>query len=641
MKKILLIGLLLMNLINTRLLGDNFKQIFSQKSNCGLYWESIIALLDNNMDRALKLAHEIQSDAKSENNFLEIESRAQNIDSFFDKLFISHLSNNPQLLTKLGLFELLGIKEHNQYLNDISIQAILSKLEEKKENLRLLESYQLDTLSPEQKLSHAIFSWKLKHAIDGEKFLFHKYRVHQMGGLLSDLLAIFTQFHKIENSEDVKNFIIRLTKIPAQLQQITEFIELQKSKRILLPKFALERVISSIKTVIPENTTDNIIYKYLEKNLEEIKIDNKHIFLDQAIKILNSEVSPAYKNLINYLQTLLETVNNNNGVWALPDGDKYYEYTLKHHTTTDLSPNEIHEIGLQEVQNLEKIIRKVFTEEFMVDENKSLGTLLQEFSKNPSFYYPNTDNGRKECLADYEIILENSRQKLKSLFDLSPRTPVKIQAAPKFEEEGRSAAYYFQPSLDGSRPGTFFVNLKNMENSPKYNMETLTIHEAEPGHHFQIALQFQMPIPKLRKIYLPNAFIEGWALYVERLAFEENFHSSPSSKLGYLQFELLRATRLVIDTGIHYKRWSKEQAIEYMIKTTGYSRQWAKTEVERYFVMPGQACSYKIGQLKILELREMAKKKLGKDFDIKIFHNNILKTGAVPLTILEDVISKY
>jgi uncharacterized protein (DUF885 family) len=286
-------------------------------------------------------------------------------------------------------------------------------------------------------------------------------------------------------------------------------------------------------------------------------------------------------------------------------------------------------------------MRKLLASEGLDDPKKEVGSIMQDLKKNPQFYYPNTDAGRAECLADFERILERSRKELAPLFGIKPSMGVTIQRVPVHEEAGSAGAYYCQPSIDGSRPGLFFANLRDMSEMPKYSMETLTIHEAEPGHHFQLALQNSMNIPVLRKLGPYNAFYEGWALYTEKLAYENNFYSSSFSQLGHLKDELMRAARLVIDTGLHHKRWTREQAIDYMEATTGMHRNAVTSEIDRYLVMPGQACSYKIGQLKILELRQRAKDMLGERFDIREFHDVILSLAAAPLAVLATVIDAY
>lgn len=563
-----------------------------------------------------------------------------NIDIFFDKLFQVYTAHDPQILTEIGLLESKGVKEHNAHLTDISPKALMQDLERKKAYLKELNSYSIDTLTDAQKISYQVFFWKLNHEVRGEKFLFHKYQIHQLGGILRDLNATLTQFHILENLEDIENYINRLTKIEIQINQAIELLEFQRSKGIVVPNFTLEKVTRVIAKFMPDNLEENVFYDYLAKNLASINIDGKEAVLAQVKSILKNSVYPAYESLKKYFENLSLNYKYNHGVWALPNGDEYYSYMLKHHTTTNLSAQEIYNIGLQEVDSIQKAMRSIFVS-LGIDSQKSIGVLMQELAKNSEFYYPNTQAGRQQCMSGYQSILDRSRKELAHLFDLKPKAILKIQAVPEHEQEGMPGAYYFSPSLDGKRAGIFFVNLRNMTELPKYGMETLTIHEAEPGHHFQLAIQAETDMPLLRKIGSYNAHAEGWALYTEKLAYENNFYSSPYAQLGHFQDELLRAVRLVLDTGIHYKRWSREQAIEYMQKNTGYHYDSVVTEVERYFVLPGQACSYKIGQLKILELRQKAKDALGEKFDIKEFHNIILKIAAVPLTVLEENIDNY
>jgi uncharacterized protein (DUF885 family) len=286
-------------------------------------------------------------------------------------------------------------------------------------------------------------------------------------------------------------------------------------------------------------------------------------------------------------------------------------------------------------------MREILAQVGLDDETQEVGALMAELAKDPQFYFPNTAEGRAACLKKYEEILARARIQLYPLFDLKPKAALRVEAIPEDEVEGSAGAYYCSPSLDGSRPGIFFANLVDMREVPKFHMETLAIHEGEPGHHFQISLQQDMEIPLLRKFSEFTAFVEGWALYAEKLAYEEGFYSSPYAQLGHLQDELFRAARLVVDTGIHKKRWTREQAIDYMHKTTGDHLSRLTREVERYFVLPGQACAYKVGQLKILALREKARVALGDAFDIKQFHNILLRLGASPLAVLEAEVDKY
>lgn len=559
------------------------------------------------------------------------ENQPCNIDDFFYKLFVSEMSGKPQKLSSLGLS--IGTYQHNAYLNDVSPQAMLLDLEAKKANLQRLQQYSFDTLLPEQKISYKIFLWGLDHAVSGEKFLFHEYYICHLFGILSDLTMVFTQFHPLTTPEHVDLYIARLGCIAEQLQQSIALLEHQKKIGVVPPAFTLSKVIKMIKTLLTSSIEENIFYSHLAMCIKKIETPNKEQLLAKAADVIKISVYPAYQALQHYLEKMLSNTTADNGVWALPNGDEYYAYKLKYHTTTDLSADQIHELGLQEVKKVQKEIDKILKEE-----NVSLQDLLQ----NPQFYYPETEEGCKQCLAGYQAILDRSRKELSDLFDCKPKSPVQIQAVPKdSQEDAPSSPYYEVASIDGSRPGVFFVNLGYMRETPKFMMEMVAVHEAEPGHHFQLSLQQESNIPVLRKLVGYTAYIEGWALYVERLAYEQGFFSSRFAQLGYWLSDLLRAARLVIDTGIHKKQWTREQAVEYMVKNTGYPKGTVVSEVDRYFVYPGQACSYKIGQLKILELRQRAKDVLGEKFDIREFHNIVLKLGAAPLAILEEVVDQY
>ncbi|HSX10682.1 MAG TPA: DUF885 domain-containing protein [Chlamydiales bacterium] len=554
----------------------------------------------------------------------------QNIDSYFERLFDTFLAHDPQGKSATGLFE------PNDQLNDVSPKALLRIHREKIAMLEKLQQYELDSLTPEQQISHRVFSWMRDYMVADEKYLFHAYRVNQMFGILNELTFVFTQFHRLETQKDVDLYISRLAKIPKQLEQTIELMKHQRKLGVVPPAFTIEKVIQIIQKSTPASIEENALYSHLASR------DVDPAQLAKAARVMQTQVYPAYQKLSDYLAALLKEGVKNQGVWALPDGDNYYAHVLRYHTTTDLTPDEIHAIGFEQIAQIQQEMRSVLADLGLSDPDKTVGELVAQLAKDPQFYFSNDEEGRQECLKKYEAILARCREQLYPLFDLRPDVSVAITPVPAHEQEGTAGAYYLPPSLDRSRPGTFYANMGNMKEVPMYTMETLTIHEAEPGHHFQIALQNEMNIPTLRKLESGfTAYVEGWALYAEKLAYEQGFYSSPSARLGHLQAELLRAVRLVVDTGIHSKRWTREQAIETMQKTTGLHLGTVTREVERYFVYPGQACSYKIGQLKILELRKRAQLALGDRFDIRQFHNVVLKTAAAPLTVLEENIDKY
>lgn len=611
-------------------------ELFPQ-SKSSFYWKAFMLASQKQKQVALDLVASLK-----ENKPLHLEAVEPTDDpqALFDYLFMSAFGRNPQMLSFLGLFESIGIHEHNAFLNEVTPAAFNQEMQERKKDLALLKSFNIDRFTREQKVSYDIFLWMLEHQVRGEKFIFHDYRIDQMNGIIKDLTFVLTQFHRLVTEQDVKNYLARLEKISIQLEQATELVEHQRQMGVQIPAFAVTKVIASIEKMQVSEIKKHIFYEHLENSLQNVPTNQKAEFLKQAHVILEQHVYPAFEKILAYFKAQSKQASHNYGVWALPNGDAYYAHMLERHTTTALTAQEIHELGLKEVTHIHAQMRELFAYEGM-DSTKSIGELVNELAKDESQYFPQTPEGRAQCLAEFHAINARAQEKLYPLFDLKPNAALTIIAVPAHEEEGSPGAYYASPSIDGARPGTFFANLRNMKEMPKYHMETLSVHEAEPGHHFQLALQKEMDIPVLRKLGDFNVFYEGWALYTEKLAYEENFYSCNAAKIGHLIDELMRAVRLVVDTGIHYKRWSHAQAVDYMQKMTGMHHDSVVTEIERYFVYPGQACSYKIGQLKILELRKKAKDALGNKFDIREFHNVILKLAAAPLEVLEKQIDAY
>jgi len=372
--------------------------------------------------------------------------------------------------------------------------------------------------------------------------------------------------------------------------------------------------------------------------LKNLDPRDKQALLEQAEEQIKNRDFPAYESLIEYVKHLRTKATTDDGVWKLPRGDKYYEHLLHSYTTTDLSAQQIHEIGLSEVARIQGQMTQILST--LGYSGRPLKELIKEVSMEPKLQYPDSEEARGQALKDYQTIIDRVNSRLDNLFDLKPKASVKVDRIPKFKEKTAPGAYYMRPAADGSRPGVFYANLLNLPY--KHDMETLAYHEAIPGHHFQLAIQQELKgIPMFRKFIPFTAYAEGWALYAEKLALEHNLFSDLYSVLGYLKSELFRAVRLVVDTGIHHKRWTRELAIDYMAEVTGMDMDDIVPEIERYIVMPGQACAYKIGELEILRLREMARKQLGDFFDLKKFHNVLLKDGALPLEILEDRVVEY
>ncbi len=360
-----------------------------------------------------------------------------------------------------------------------------------------------------------------------------------------------------------------------------------------------------------------------------------------AVQLVTSDVYPAYGLFIDYFKQLDDKVSENHGVWALPDGDRLYKLAIEFFTTTDYSADYIHNMGLREVDRIQGEIMIILAAQGW-DAESGFKSAIDRLAEDERFYYADSDEGRQQILDDYQQIIDEISAQLDPWFEVKPSSGVEVKRVPEFKEKTAPGAYYNPPAMDGSRPGVFYANLYDIKATPKYGMRTLAYHEAVPGHHFQIAIQQELKdLPFFRRLIPFTAYSEGWALYSEYVAWEAGMQSDPFDNIGRLQAELFRAVRLVVDTGIHDKRWNREQAIEYMLENTGMAVSDVVSEIERYFVLPGQALAYKVGMNKIMELRTRAETALGENFDIREFHNVVLTNGALPLTILERLVDQY
>lgn len=566
-----------------------------------------------------------------------------NINHFYERAFIEFALKNPELLSALRLLEPYGLDFHNDDLNDASdafahqMNALIRK------DLKILRSYDKSKQTPEQQLSTNILEWFLENQIQGQEFMYHNYPLNQLFGEQNQLPTFLATIHQIDRKNDAENYITRLSKVRVKLGQVLEGVKLREKKGIIPPKFVLERVLDEMKRFVAQDVEKNILYTaFVEKvsKLKELNQDQKKQLYQAAKSEIEKSVYAVYRELISYYQYLLPIATTDDGVWKLPDGARFYAWTLRDQTTTNMSPEEIHRLGISEVDRIQSEMRQILDGLGLTQ--KSVAEHMDDLGKDSRFLYPETEEARKQCLRDYQSIIDEIDTGLSEAFNIRPKIGVRVERIPQFREKTAPGAYYDSPSLDGKRPGIFYANLRDMKEIPKWGMRTLSYHEAIPGHHFQLAIQQELQgVPTFRKIIPFTAYSEGWALYAERVAWELGFQDDPYNNLGRLQAELFRAVRLVVDTGIHHKKWKREEAIRYMLEKTGMAEGDVVAEIERYIVNPGQACAYKIGQLKILELREKAKKELGDRFDLKEFHNEVLRHGAMPLEILEEMVNRY
>jgi uncharacterized protein (DUF885 family) len=400
-----------------------------------------------------------------------------------------------------------------------------------------------------------------------------------------------------------------------------------------------------MQAFVAADPKQNILYtslvdKFAELKKDEITQAQQKLFLKKTETAIRDKVYPAYGKFISYYQQLLPKTQGNRGVWALPDGEALYAYLVRMHTTTDMTPEQVHQLGLSEVARIEAEMDAILRTEGLTE--GSVGARMQILAKRPDQLYPDTDAGRTQIINDFQNIINEIDKGLTPYFNIRPKLGVEVERVPEFREQTAPGAYYNPPAFDGSRPGVFYINLRNTDEVAKFGMRTLAYHEAIPGHHFQIAIQQELQgVPTFRKVLPFTAFAEGWALYSERLAWEAGYQKNPLDNLGRLQAEMFRAVRLVVDTGMHSKQWTREQAIAYMMDKTGMPETDVTAEIERYLVMPGQALAYKVGMNKILELRERAKTELGPKFDIKAFHDVVLTGGSMPLALLEQRVDAW
>jgi uncharacterized protein (DUF885 family) len=567
------------------------------------------------------------------------------IDHYYTKVFAQFALNNPETISSLGLPVPKWLYHYSDDLNDASDKAKKEDQARVRGYLTTLRSYSRSSQSESQLLSTDILDYFLDNIVKGQKFAYHDYPVNQMGGIQSGLPSFMESSHRIANLSDAKDYNVRLSKFTTKFDQVLEGLKIRENKKILPPRFVVDRVLTDMKEFSGQQVQKNMLYVNMQQKLKKVDAsdEDKQAILKETQQQIEKAVYPAYKKLIAYFTQLRPKTTTDDGVWKLPNGKAYYAYLLRNHTTVDISPEEVFQLGKKEVERITAEMKQILDSLGHKDSTKTPQDFLQDFNKEKRFLYANTDQGRQKAIDEYQRLIDHIDKNMGQIFDIRPKAKVQVKRIPKFKEKTAPGAYYETPARDGSRPGVFYANLRDMNEIVKYGMPTLAYHEAVPGHHFQLAIQGELKgLPMFRTVIPFTAYAEGWALYAERLAKEYGFYKNdPYGDLGRLQAEIFRAVRLVVDAGIHYKRWTRAQAIDYMVKNTGMTKSEVVSEIERYIVIPGQACAYKIGQLKILELRAKAKKALGDKFDIKKFHNVILKNGAVPLSILEKLVNKY
>ena len=566
-----------------------------------------------------------------------------NINIFFARAFLQVALESPEMLSSIHVLEQFGIKGHNAELDDESMASGDRLFAHMKQSRETLLTYENEDLSEGDIMSKRIAMNLMDMMSELEQYRFHNYPLNQMFGAQSGFPSFMESTHQVHSVRDAEDYVSRLSQAGRQFDQVLDGLHHRETLGILPPQFVVTKVLEEMRNFVATPAEEGILMVSLTDKMKEADLseaDQQRVALEAREQIENT-VYPAYERLISYFEVLDDKVSENNGVWALPDGDNFYRLAMRLFTTTDYSPEYLHDFGLSEVDRIQAEILDILEAEGW-DVSQGFHAAISEMADNPKFYYSDSGEGRDQILADYQVILDEVSAGLEPYFDVMPEAGLEVQRIPEFKEKTSPGAYYQPPAMDGSRPGTFYANLYDIKATPRYSMRTLAYHEGVPGHHFQLAIQQQQDdLPFFRRIIPAIAYSEGWALYAERLAWELGFQDDPYDNIGRLQAELFRGVRLVVDTGIHYKRWNREQAIDYMISNTGMAESDVVAEIERYFIMPGQALAYKVGMTKLLELRDRARVELGDQFDIREFHRVVLTNGSVPLDILEDLINEY
>ncbi len=549
-------------------------------------------------------------------------------DDFLQESYLQVMRRDPELITELGLDAAFGMP--GDQLTDISdayqreTYALLAEIK------ATLLRYDRAALNPDQQLSYDIYAYYLDDLLRGQEFMYYDYPVtHFVTGVQNRLIQFFTDIHPITSKQEAENYLTRLAQVDTKLAQLLEALQLREQAGVITPRLVLEWSLGDIRAIARADASDTPFLTSFAAKVRslDLSVAEQDDLLGRAEREIEATVIPAFAALADYLDGQILRAPTAIGVWQHPNGEAYYQYAVRHHTTTTgLTPVEIRDLGLQELERIHAEMRVIFAQlGYPADE--SLPALFERVTNESGMLY------NEDILHEYEAIIAAAQEQIKPAFDLFPQAAVIVIGVPV-------GGYYSGPAVDGSRPGAFYATASGAE--PKFGMPTLAYHEAVPGHHTQIALALELDLPSFRRGSQFTAYTEGWALYAERLMWELGIYADdPYGDLGRLQAEAFRAARLVVDPGIHLEGWSFEQAFAFMRENTGMPERLLQFEVARYAAWPGQALAYKIGMIEILDLRQRSEERLGDGFDLKEFHNLVLRNGAVPLEILGQIVASH
>jgi len=562
--------------------------------------------------------------------------------AFFERVFEEDVARSPMTEGSLG------IKKDMDKWDDFSEARRLEDLTRTVQRLaEVKRSFDPAKLDDQTRLSVQLFISQSEKDIEGYKWRRHGYVFSQMSGMHADAPAFLINFHPVDNAADARAYIARLRAFPKLFGQLEVEAKDSQAIGVLPPKFVFPLMIEAARQVVTGEPFDakaekSALWEDFQNKVNALKkVDaaTKAKLLADGRAALLEAVKPAYVELIAMFEAQAQVATDDDGVWKLPEGRDYYNYALRSSTTTHMSADEIHELGLREVARIHKEMEAI---KERVGFKGDLAAFLVFMRDDPQFVYPTTDEGKAAYIARATQMINEVKARLPEWFGVLPKAALVVKKVEPFREAGSASAFYEQPSADGKRPGAYYINTLDMHALPIWEMETLAHHEAIPGHHMQIAIAQELQnMPKFRRFGGYTAYVEGWALYAEYFTKEFGFYKDPYQDFGRLSDELLRAVRLVVDTGVHSKHWTRQQVLDYMHTNTAGSDRDNFTETNRYIVWPGQATAYKVGMMKIVELRERARTALGPKFDLRAYHDLILKNGALPLDLLEQVVNDW
>ena len=563
-----------------------------------------------------------------------VHGQDRTIGAFFDDFSAEWMRRRPSQSTGSRYFSGAEQDRLDRQLTPETPEWRREAVAQARRGLQELSRFDRSRMTDAERVSADVMQWQLQIIVDGERFTDYDFPLDQFDGANVRIPNLLTVVHPVRTEGDARNYVARLREVDDRIAEASEEAARLAAKGIRPPRFILQSTISQMRQFAGSPAAQNpLVATFVERmnSVQALTASQRQQLRDEATKIVDSEVYPAWRKAISLLEAQLQTATDDAGLWRYKDGAAVYAYKLKQFTTTNMTAAEIHDLGLREVRRIEgdmdAILRKL---------GRTEGTVKQRMEKLAAdLSYPNSGDGRTRIMADIDAMIRDADMRSNMLFDLRPKSPVIAQPYPEFRWAS-AAASYTAPPLDGSRPGIFQMPLRP-SSMTKASLRTLVYHETIPGHHFQVAFGIEnRQLPKFRQVRALggiSAISEGWALYAERMVAQEGWYDGDlEGLLGQLDDELFRARRLVVDTGLHAMRWTRQQAIDYGIEPS---------EVERYVVNPGQACSYKIGQLEIFRLRDKARAALGPRYNIKEFHNVVLSAGSVPLTVLEREVDDY